>query len=142
MMDKELSVMVNPEGLKILARSYLNGTDLSPIDKAWELAVRVHADKKHFSGAPYLDHTLQVASTLASMHLDLDTVVAGLLHGVLKEDVSLKDLRHEFGDSVADIVDGCTRITNVHYNSKLAHQAENVRKMLLAIAIDIEIMLM
>ncbi len=141
MMDKELSVMVNPEGLKILARSYLNGTDLSPIDKAWKLAVRIHADKKHFSGAPYLDHTLQVASTLASMHLDLDTVVAGLLHGVLKEGVPLEDLRHEFGDSVADIVDGCTRITNVHYNSKLAHQAENVRKMLLAIASDIRVLL-
>ena len=140
-MDKELTVMVNPEGLKILTRSYLHGIDLSPIDKAWELAVSVHTDKKHFSGTPYLDHTLHVASTLASMHLDLDTVVAGLLHGVLKEGVELKKLRHDFGEGVARIVDGSTRITNVHYNSKIAHQAENVRKMLLAIATDVRVLL-
>ncbi|MBU1139152.1 MAG: bifunctional (p)ppGpp synthetase/guanosine-3',5'-bis(diphosphate) 3'-pyrophosphohydrolase [Proteobacteria bacterium] len=133
--------MLNPEGLKILARNYLHGTDLSPIDKAWELVVRVHADKTHFSGLSYLDHVLHVASTLASMQLDLDTVVAGLLHGVLKEDVDIQDLRKEFGDSVSGIVEGCTRITNVHYNSKLAHQAENIRKMLLAIAIDIRVLL-
>ena len=140
-MDKELNVMENQEGLKILIRSYLNGTDLSPIDKAWELVVSVHADKKHFSGTPYLDHVLQVASTLASMHLDLDTIVSGLLHGVLKEGVTPTDLQKNFGDSVAIIVSGCTRITNVHYNSKLSHQADNVRKMLLAIATDVRVLL-
>ncbi len=140
-MAKELTVMLNPEGLKILTRSYLSGTDLQVIDKAWDLAVSVHTDKTHFSGTPYLDHTLQVASTLASMHLDLDTIVAGLLHGVLKEGVELTSLRKEFGDSVANIVDGSTRIANVHYNSKLTHQAENVRKMLLAIASDIRVLL-
>ncbi len=140
-MDTELNVMLNPEGLKILTRSYLNGADLTVIDRAWEVALSVHADKKHFSGTPYLEHTLQVASTLASMHLDLDTVVAGLLHGVLKEGVDLKDLQKDFGESVANIVDGSTRIANVHYNSKLTHQAENVRKMLLAIASDVRVLL-
>jgi GTP diphosphokinase / guanosine-3',5'-bis(diphosphate) 3'-diphosphatase len=140
-MDTELNVMLNPEGLKILTRSYLNGTDLKAIDRAWEVAVSAHADRTHFSGTPYLDHTLQVASTLASMHLDLDTVVAGLLHGVLKEGVQLEDLRKDFGDGVANIVDGSTRIANVHYNSKLTHQAENVRKMLLAIASDVRVLL-
>ncbi len=140
-MDKELLVTVNPEGLKILTRSYMTGADLQAIDDAWKLAVSVHADKTHFSGTPYLEHILQVASTLASMHLDLDTIVAGLLHGVLKEGVALKALRTEFGDSVANIVDGCTRIANVHYNSKLAHQAENIRKMLLAIASDVRVLL-
>ncbi len=142
MADKEKNdTGVNQEGLKVLTRSYLNGTDLTPIDKAWELVVSVHTDKKHFSGTPYLDHTLHVASTLASMHLDLDTIVAGLLHGVLKEGVELAELRRQFGDGVAVIVDGCTRITNVHYNSKLTHQADNVRKMLLAIATDVRVLL-
>ncbi|HIP83631.1 MAG TPA: bifunctional (p)ppGpp synthetase/guanosine-3',5'-bis(diphosphate) 3'-pyrophosphohydrolase, partial [Desulfocapsa sulfexigens] len=140
-MDKELTVMVNPEALKTLTRSYLKGIDLSPIDRAWELAVSVHADKKHFSGTPYLDHVLHVASTLASMHLDIDTIVSGLLHGVLKEGVTTTDLQQKFGDSVAIIVNGCTRITNVHYNSKLTHQADNVRKMLLAIATDVRVLL-
>ncbi|MEA3466658.1 MAG: bifunctional (p)ppGpp synthetase/guanosine-3',5'-bis(diphosphate) 3'-pyrophosphohydrolase [Thermodesulfobacteriota bacterium] len=140
-MDTELTAPVNQEGLKILIRSYLHEIDLSPIDKAWELAVSVHTGKKHYSGTSYLDHTLHVASTLASMHLDLDTIVAGLLHGVLKEGVELSTLRKEFGESVAVIVDGSTRITNVHYNSKLTHQAENVRKMLLAIASDVRVLL-
>jgi GTP diphosphokinase / guanosine-3',5'-bis(diphosphate) 3'-diphosphatase len=140
-MGKELSDMLNPEELKVLLRNYLHGTDLSPIDKAWKLVVRVHAGEKHFSGISYLEHTLQVASTLASMHLDLDTVVAGLLHGIMRGDVTFHDLRENFGDSVAGIVDGCTRITNVRYNSKLAFQAENVRKMLLAIASDIRVLL-
>ncbi len=133
--------MVNQEGLKILTRSYLHGIDLAPIDKAWDLAVSVHTGKNHFSGSPYLDHTLHVASTLASMHLDLDTIVAGLLHGVLKEGVKLEELRRQFGEGVARIVDGCTRIANVHYNSKLTHQADNVRKMLLAIASDVRVLL-
>jgi len=140
-MDKEFTVMANPEALKTLTRSYLNGIDLSPIDRAWELAVSVHADKKHFSGTPYLDHVIHVASTLASMHLDIDTIVSGLLHGVLKEGVTSTDLQKKFGDSVAIIVNGCTRITNVHYNSKLTHQADNVRKMLLAIATDVRVLL-
>ncbi len=140
-MENELIDAVNQEGLKVLTRGYLHGIDLDPIDKAWELAVSVHTDKKHFSGTPYLDHTLHVASILASMHLDLDTIVAGLLHGVLKEGVELSELRKEFGESVATIVDGCTRITKVHYNSKLTHQAENVRKMLLAIATDVRVLL-
>ncbi|AGF78631.1 (p)ppGpp synthetase, RelA/SpoT family [Desulfocapsa sulfexigens DSM 10523] len=142
MVDSEKNdFMVSQDGLKILTRTYLNGMDLSPIDKAWDLVVATHSDKQHFSGTPYLDHTLHVASTLASMHLDLDTIVAGLLHGVLKEGVELDELRKQFGENVAIIVDGCTRITNVHYNSKLTHQADNVRKMLLAIATDVRVLL-
>ncbi len=142
MVEQEIKgIQVNQEGLKILTRNYLNGMDLTPIDRAWELAVSVHSESEHFSGTPYLDHTLHVASILASMHLDLDTVVAGLLHGVLEEGVKLSDLRQQFGDGVADIVNGCTRIANVHYNSKLTHQADNVRKMLLAIAADVRVLL-
>lgn len=96
---------------------------------------------KHFSGEPYILHSLEVASTLASMRLDLDTILSGLLHGVLKYGVSIDTLRDEFGTSVALIVDGSTKINSMQYNSKLAHQAENVRKMLLAIATDIRVLL-
>jgi len=133
--------MPNVIGLKTIAKGYLHDIDLTPVDKAWEFAVKVHAGKKHFSGIPYLEHVLEVASTLASMHLDLDTVLSGLLHGVLKEGVTTEQLTKEFGKSVAEIVDGCSRITSIHYNSQLAHQAENVRKMLLAIAADIRVLL-
>ncbi len=132
---------INPKGLKVLAGNYLHDVDLSPIDSAWELIVEVHRGKRHFSGEPYLLHSLEVASTLASMRLDLDTVLAGMLHGVLKEGITSDQLQAKFGSAVASIVDGSTRITNVQYNSKLAHQAENVRKMLLAIASDIRVLL-
>ena len=133
--------MINPRGLKILTANYLQDADLSLIDQAWDVVVKVHGGKRHFSGEPYLMHALDVASMLASMHLDLDTILAGLLHGVLKEGVTVKELEEQFGHDVAAIVNGSTRITEVQYDSKLASQAENVRKMLLAIAADIRVLL-
>ncbi len=135
------STTINPNGLKILASNYLNGVDLSRIDEAWAIIVRVHRERRHFSGELYIIHLLEVASTLASMHLDLDTILAGLLHGVLKEGVPLSELVEKFGKDVASIVEGSTKITKVSYNSKLANQAENLRKMLLAIATDIRVLL-
>jgi len=133
--------VIHPGGLKLLAANYLHDVDLSPIDTAWELAVQVHQGGKHFSGEPYLIHVLEVASTLASMHLDLDTILAGLLHGALKNGVSFEDLEKQFGRDVAYIVSGTTKITSVQYNNKLTSQAENVRRMLLAMAKDIRVLL-
>ncbi|MBM9605394.1 RelA/SpoT family protein [Desulfopila inferna] len=132
---------INTRGLKVLAGNHLQGVDLSPIDRAWDIVEEVHQGEKHFSGEPYILHSLEVASTLASMKLDLDTILSGLLHGVLKHGVTTDELREKFGASVAQIVDGSTKITDMQYNSKLAHQAENVRKMLLAIASDVRVLL-
>ncbi len=133
--------MLNPRGLKVLTANYLQDVDLSLIDEAWKIVVQVHGGKKHFSGEPYLVHALEVASMLASMHLDLDTILAGLLHGVLKEGMTVGELEVKFGHDVAAIVNGSTRITEVQYDSKLTSQAENVRKMLMAIAADIRVLL-
>lgn len=145
-MTKETTI--NPHGLKILAATYLQDVDLSRIDDAWEIVTRVHKGRRHFSGELYVIHLLEVASTLASMHLDLDTILSGLLHGVLKEGdnnqvdgVTVAELTSKFGKDVAAIVEGSTRITQVHYNSKLASQAENLRKMFLAMAADIRVLL-
>jgi GTP pyrophosphokinase len=132
---------INPKGLKVLAANYLHDVDLAPIDEAWLLAVEMHQGGKHFSGEPYLIHSLEVASTLASMHLDLDTILAGLLHGTLKRGLSFSELEERFGPDVAYIVSGTTRIDGVQYNSRLASQAENVRRMLLAMAKDIRVLL-
>lgn len=132
---------INIQGLKVLAGNHLHDVDLAPLDKAWEIVEKVHSGEKHFSGEPYMLHSLEVASTLASMKLDLDTILAGMLHGVLKNGVDVEELRREFGPGVAGIVNGTTKITSMRYNSKLAHQAENVRKMLLAIAEDIRVLL-
>ncbi len=133
--------MINPDGLKVLVSNYLTGADLTSIDKAWKLVLQVHHGKKHYSGEPFFIHALEVASTLASMHLDMDTILAGLLHGVLKEGVERDELKEKFGESVASIVEGCTRITKVKYNDQFTHQADFVRKMLLAMAADIRVLL-
>lgn len=132
---------ITPDGLKILISNYLPETDLTCIDDAWSIVTEVHNGQRHFSGELYTIHLLEVASTLASMQLDLGTVLAGLLHGVMREGVSFKELSEKFGNDVAVIVDGSTKITKVSYNSKLASQAENLRKMLLAIAADIRVLL-
>lgn len=132
---------INSDGLKILISSYLPETDLSCIDEAWALASRVHNGQRHFSGELYVIHLLEVASTLASMQLDLGTVLAGLLHGVMEAGVTFEELAEKFGDDVAVIINGSTRITKVSYNSKLTSKAENLRKMLVAIAADIRVLL-
>lgn len=132
---------INPSGLKVLIGSYLKGEDLSKIDDAWEMITEAHDGRRHFSGELYVMHLLEVASTLASMQLDLDTILAGLLHGIFKTGVSFEEVALKFGDDVAVIVDGSTRVKEVAYNSQLANQAENLRKMLLAIAADVRVLL-
>lgn len=134
--------MADIQNLLSLAAGYLHDVDLSPLKKAYAFVCERHGNMKHPSGEPYREHLLEVAASLAAMKLDLDTIVAGLLHGVLKEEVAtLEELEEQFGHDVAHIVDGATRITHVRYNSQLSHQAENIRKLLLAIGADIRVLL-
>lgn len=134
--------MSDIQGLLSVTKSYLHDVDLVPLTRAYEFVSERHAGSKHASGAPYVMHLVEVATTLASMKLDLDTVISGLLHGVLKENVAtVEELEDQFGGGVARIVNGTTRITNVHYNSRLAHQAENIRKLFLAMSADIRVLL-
>jgi len=130
------------KGLLSIASSHLHDVDLDPLTRAYEFVSDRHKSHRHASGAPYLDHLLKVASTLALMKLDLDTIVSGLLHGVLKEGVAdFEEIEKQFGRDVANIVDGSTKITNVHYTSQLAHQAENIRKLFIAMGADIRVLL-
>ncbi len=133
--------MPDSQSIKVLAGGYLQNKDLSSIDKALEFAKKIHEGQTHFSGMPYLDHVQEVASTLASMQMDIDTLLAGILHGTLKRGASLKEVEEAFGHDVASIVDGTTRINKVQYNNKMVGQAEGIRKMLLAIAADIRVLL-
>jgi GTP pyrophosphokinase len=130
--------------IKELAQGYLQDRDLETLEKAYHFAEKVHADQVHpTSGEPYIAHLLSVTEILLVMKLDLQTVISGLLHGILKKDPSLtiKEVEDEFGRDVANIVRGTTRITNVQFNSRLTYQAENVRKLLLAMASDIRVLL-
>lgn len=131
------------QGLLTLASGYLHDVvDLDPLRRAYEFVCRRHAKALHRSGESYVQHLLKVATTLATMKLDLNTIVAGLLHGTLKENAATpEELEELFGEDVANIVGGTTRITNVQYSSALAHQAENIRKLFLAMSADIRVLL-
>jgi len=134
--------MTDIKHLLSLAGGYLHDVDLTPLTKAFEFISERHAGQKYVSGEPYVEHLLAVASSLAAMKLDLETIVAGLLHGTLKERVAtLDELKKQFGHDIANIVNGATRITNVRYTSELTHEAENIRKLLLAMGADIRVLL-
>ncbi len=125
------------------AREYMPDVDLAPLQKAYDYAVKIYGDRVCYTGQPYISHPLAVSYILASMRLDLSTLMAGLLHGVFKESTtsSEQELRELFGKDVAAIVCGASRITNVRFNSTTAYQAENIRKMLLAMSSDIRVLL-
>ncbi len=127
------------------AADYMPEEDLEPLRRAYALAQKIHRGGRHrYSGRPYLEHVLAVTEILVTMRLDVTSLTAGLLHGALKqkeEPLSQAKLQDQFGEDVANIVAGATRITAVQFNSHLAYQAENIRKMLLAMATDIRVLL-
>ena len=126
------------------AGQYLDKKDLDTLRQAYEYAAEIHGSRRRPNGDLYISHPLEVARVLAAMGLDVDTLISGLLHSVLKEpqaDVSERSLEKKFGRDVAAIVSGATKIENVQFNSKIAYQAENIRKMLLAMSADIRVLL-
>jgi len=112
------------------------------IRQAYEFSDKAHAGQKRQSGEPYVEHCLEVASILAEQHMDSTTIAAGILHDVVEDTaVSVEDLRREFGDEVAELVDGVTKIGRVHYSSREEQQVDYFRKMLLSMARDIRIII-
>ncbi len=125
-------------------RLYHPAKDLSRVEKAYQVAKEAHEGQLRQSGEPYLIHPLQVAIILADLELDLETIIAGLLHDVVEDTkVSLEDIAEMFGDEVAGLVDGVTKLKQLTYTStdKVEIQAENYRKMFLAMAKDIRVIL-
>jgi GTP pyrophosphokinase len=130
----------------ILARAgqYLEPADIDALTQAYEYAAEIHGERKRPNGDPYISHPLAVCMILTRMGLDLVTLESGLLHSVLKEpgtEATEQELEKRFGPAVRAIVSGATKITNVKFNSQIAYQAENFRKMLLAMSSDIRVLL-
>ena len=124
-------------------RSYNQNIDLGRVRAAYECAERAHSGQKRKDGSPYVSHALAAATIAAGeMHLDEDSIVAALLHDCI-EDTALthEDLVKQFGTSVADIVEGVSKLTRVQYTSKEDEQMENMRKMLMAMSKDIRVIL-
>ena len=116
--------------------------DLGRVHAAYEMAKTAHSGQKRKDGSPYVSHCVAAADIAVDMGLDEDSIVAALLHDII-EDTSLThdDIARQFGNTVADIVEGVTKLTRVQYTSKEDEQMENLRKMLLAMAKDIRVIL-
>lgn len=116
--------------------------DVDLIERAHAFAVRAHEGQTRKSSDPYISHAEEAASILADLSLDTATVAAALLHDVLEEtDTSLDELKEEFGDEVAGLVDGVTKISELRFESREREQAENFRKMLLSVVRDVRVLL-
>jgi guanosine-3',5'-bis(diphosphate) 3'-pyrophosphohydrolase len=116
--------------------------DLAPVRKAWEFCVRYHAGQLRASGEPYIIHPLEVAEVLAEMKLDAAAIAAGLLHDAVEDTpVTTQEIAEAFGEQVAHIVEGVTKIDKIQFANREEHQAENVRKMLLAMVSDVRVVL-
>ena len=126
-----------------IKRYHPSAGDLSAIDKAYNFAKKSHGDQKRKSGEPYIIHPIHTALILADLELDKESIMAGLLHDVMEDTkVTREQMISEFGEEVTDLVDGVTKLTKLDYDAdKVEKQAENLRKMFLAMAKDIRVIL-
>src|SRR6266436_6236325 len=116
--------------------------DLELVKKAYDYSLHVHTGQSRASGEPYLVHPLEVALVLAEMKMDPIAVAAGLLHDSVEDtSVTIVDIRKEFGEQVAHIVEGVTKISKIDFATKEEQQAENLRKMMLAMVDDIRVVM-
>ena len=126
-----------------IKRYHPSAGDLGAIDKAYNFAKKSHGDQKRKSGEPYIIHPIHTALILADLELDKESIMAGLLHDVMEDTkVTREQMISEFGEEVTDLVDGVTKLTKLDYDAdKVEKQAENLRKMFLAMAKDIRVIL-
>lgn len=123
-------------------QAYLTAEELEIIEKAYIFSASVHQGQVRLSGEPYLTHPVEVAGILADMKLDAATIVTGLLHDTVEDTLAtLEQIREAFGKEVEFLVEGLTKISRITLGSKVEQQAENFRKMILAMSSDIRILL-
>jgi GTP diphosphokinase / guanosine-3',5'-bis(diphosphate) 3'-diphosphatase len=122
--------------------NYYPQADISLVERAYVYSAKVHQGQLRLSGEPYLSHPLEVAHILARMKMDVVSVVAGLLHDAIEDtNADEKEIERLFGPETAKIVDGVTKISKIPFSTREERQAENMRKMILAMATDIRVIL-
>ena len=126
---------------EIIGKSYTE-EEIANVKKAYELAAKVHEGQKRLSGEPYIMHPLSVALILARLGMDDASIIAAILHDTVEDtDLTNDEIKKEFGDTVAELVDGVTKIGRVPLQTKEEQQAENIRKMLIAMSRDIRVII-
>lgn len=126
---------------ELIAQSESN-IDMKKVEKAYRLAEAAHGDQRRLSGVPYILHPTSVACILVELGMDTDSIVTALLHDVVEDtDHTLEEIKSEFGEDVANLVDGVTKISKIPYSNREEQQAENIRKMLIAMSNDIRVII-
>lgn len=130
------------EGILDRIHDYHPQADVEPLMRAYVFAAKAHKGQERISGEPYLSHPLEVAGILTELRLDTGTVAAGLLHDVVEDTHStLAEINDLFGGEVATVVDGVTKLSRIPFSTREEAQAENIRKMILAMSKDIRVIL-
>ncbi|AOE48917.1 bifunctional GTP diphosphokinase/guanosine-3',5'-bis pyrophosphate 3'-pyrophosphohydrolase [Kangiella sediminilitoris] len=128
--------------LKNVLESYLEPKQVADAERAYQVAECAHDGQMRSSGDPYITHPVAAANILAELKLDHQTIMAALMHDVIEDcDVTKQDLTEQFGDTVADLVEGVSKLTQIDFQSKEEAQAENFRKMMMAMTQDIRVIL-
>jgi GTP pyrophosphokinase len=128
--------------LFLIARRFLNKSGQRQLEKAYHMALHSHSDQYRKSGEMYIEHPVAVATILAELELDSETLSAALLHDVVEDTpATLSEIRDEFGDQIAEIIDGVTKLDRFKFASREEQQAEYMRKMLIAMAKDVRVIL-
>ncbi len=130
------------DDLKALIGASEHEYDMAVIEHAYRLAEESHREQKRLSGAPYISHPVAVACILVELGMDTESVAAGLLHDVVEDTpISLEQIRRQFGGEIASLTDGVTKLGRIPYSSREVQQAENLRKMLMAMNEDIRVII-
>ncbi len=128
--------------LSLRLKHYLKSEDIAQVWAAYRYADQAHQGVVRKTGEPYISHPVSVACILADLHMDLPTIMAALLHDVVEDtDLTTEDIKQKFGQQVADLVDGVTKLDKIEFQSASVAQAENFRKMLLAMSQDVRVIL-
>jgi (p)ppGpp synthase/HD superfamily hydrolase len=121
---------------------YLEQDQIRKVRRAYYFAEQAHDGQRRRSGEPYVTHPLAAAGILAGMHMDHQSLMAAMLHDVIEDtEINYGSIESQFGDAVADIVDGVSKLTHLEFETKAEAQAENFQKMILAMAEDIRVIL-
>ena len=132
----------HPESKLSQAITYLKKSEIQDVYKAYNYAFECHIDQKRRSGEPYITHPVSVACIAANLHLDAPSIIAALLHDVVEDTpATLKEVESQFGKQVTKPVDGLSKLDKLNFNDVVEAQAENFRKMLLAMSSDIRVMI-